>query len=133
MRAGRTLTKEKLMGVPGAEAQIHKAVLAWEGVTAHPHRFGGTEYRFGRREIGHIHGNRLVDIPFPKKVRDEVIAAGQAEPHHVLPESGWVSCFLRHPDDIDRVISLLRHSFELAQQQRRQSGAQKDRARYSSD
>lgn len=109
------------MGVPGAEEQIHKTVMVWEGVTAHPHQFGGTEYRLGRREIGHIHGNRLVDIPFPKNVRDEVVAAGQAEAHHILPESGWVSCYLRDPDDVDQVIRLLRRSFELAlaQKQRR--------------
>ena len=64
----------------GAREHIKQAVLAWEGVTAHSHRFGGTEYRLGRREIGHIHGDYLVDIPFPKKVRDELVAAQQAEP-----------------------------------------------------
>ncbi len=42
-------------------------------MTAHPHRFGGTEYRLGKRELGHIHGDYLVDIPFPKKVRDEIM------------------------------------------------------------
>ena len=123
------------MGVPGAAAQIHEAVLAWEGVTAHPHRFGGTEYRLGRREIGHIHGNQLVDIPFPKKVRDEIVAAGQAEVHHILPESGWVSCYLRHPNDVDGVISLIRRSFELAlaQQQQRQKRTSEDTATYGHD
>ena len=109
------------MGVSGAKEQIHEAVLIWEGVTAHPHRFGGTEYRLGRREIGHIHGDRLVDIPFPRKVRDEVIAAGQAEPHHILPGSGWVSCYLRQPDDVALVVSLLRRSFELAKAQQQRS------------
>jgi Family of unknown function (DUF5519) len=28
---------------------------------------------------------------YPKKVRDEMVAAGEAEPHHILPETGWVS------------------------------------------
>jgi hypothetical protein len=87
-------------------------------VTAHPHRFGGTEYRLGRREIGHIHGDYLVDIPFPKKVRDEIVAAGRAEPHHILPESGWISFYLREPADVERAISLFRQSFELAMKQR---------------
>ena len=35
------------MAVPGARAKIQEAVLAWEGVTAHPHRFGGTEFQLG--------------------------------------------------------------------------------------
>ena len=45
-------------------------LASWPGVEAHPHRFGGTEYRIGKREIGHIHGDALVDIPFPTKVRE---------------------------------------------------------------
>ena len=72
------------MAVKNAQQKISEAVLSWPAVTAHPHRFGGTEYRLGKRELGHIHGDYLVDIPFPKKVRDEIIAAGQAGPHHIL-------------------------------------------------
>jgi hypothetical protein len=55
------------MSVPGAQAAITKVVTAWDGITAQPHRFGGLEYMLGTREIGHIHGDHLVDIPFPKK------------------------------------------------------------------
>lgn len=72
------------MSVHGARQKIHDAVLSWPGVTAGPHRFGGMEYRLGKRELGHIHGERLVDVPFPKKVREEIIAAGRAEPHLLL-------------------------------------------------
>ena len=93
-------------------------MLSWPGVTTHPHRFGGSEYRLGRREIGHVHGDQLVDIPFPTRVRNEVVAAGRAEPHHVLPDSGWVSLFLREASDVDTAIELLRLSFELAQKQK---------------
>jgi hypothetical protein len=87
-------------------------------VTAHPHQFGGVEYRLGKREIGHIHGDALVDIPFPTKVRDELVAAGTAEPHHVLPESGWVSFYIRQPEHVGEAIALLRRSYELALRQR---------------
>ena len=106
------------MSIRGAKEQIMQAILTWEGITAQPHRFGGTEYRLGRREIGHIHGDYLVDIPFPKKVRDEIVAAGRAEPHHVLPESGWISFYLREPADVERAIGLFRQSFELTLKQR---------------
>jgi len=98
--------------------KIHQSVTSWPGIEAHPHRFGGTEYRLGRRELGHIHGDHLVDIPFPKKVRDEVIAARLAEPHHVLPESGWVSVFLRQPSDVETALALFRRSYELAVEQK---------------
>ena len=106
------------MSVPDAQEQITKVVLGWEGVTAQPHRFGGTEYRLGRRELGHIHADYMLDIPFPKKVRDEVVAVGHALPHHLLPETGWVSFYIRVPVDIQAAIALLRQSFELAMDQR---------------
>ena len=106
------------MTVQNAQNQISTAVLQWEGVTAHPHRFGGTEYRLGTREIGHIHGDYLVDIPFPSKIRDEIVASGQAEAHHVLPESGWVSFYIRQPDDIAAAIDLLRRSYDIAAKQK---------------
>lgn len=106
------------MTINGAADKVKQVVLAWPGVTAHPHQFGGTEYRLGKREIGHIHGDVLVDIPFPTKVRDELVAAGTAEPHHVLPESGWVSFYIRQPEQVAAAIALLRRSYELALRQR---------------
>ena len=106
------------MSVRGAQAFITRALTSWAGVTVQPHRFGGVEYVIGKREIGHIHGDHLVDIPFPKKVRDEIIAVGRAQPHHILPETGWVSFYLREQDDIDKAITLLHESYEIAQKQK---------------
>jgi Family of unknown function (DUF5519) len=96
---------------------IEDQVLGWEGVTVHPHRFGGREYRLGSREIGHSHGNELVDVPLTIPVRDRMIAAGLAEHHHLLPESGWVSIYLRTPEDVQHAIAVLEHSLGLARQQ----------------
>jgi len=102
------------MSVPGAQRRIVEAAGQWAEVEIKPHRYGGLEFRLGRRELGHIHGDRLLDIPFPKRVRDELVACGDAEPHHVLPNSGWVSVFLRAEEDVPRAISLLERSFSLA-------------------
>jgi len=103
--------------VQGASEQITQTVVSWPAVTAQPHRFGGTEYRLGRREIGHIHGDAMVDIPFPTKVSHRLVEAGRAEPHHILSDSGWVSFYIRQPEDINQAITLLRESFELAARQ----------------
>lgn len=102
------------MPVKGAGQEIFETVTHWEEIAYAPHRFGGTEYRIGRREVGHVHGDSLVDIPFPLHVRDELVKSGEAEPHHILPRSGWVSVFLRNPDDVGRAIRLLRKSYEMA-------------------
>ena len=107
------------MPVSGAQERITQAVALWPGMHTAPHRFGGTEYVYGEsREIGHIHGDSLVDIPFPRRVRDEIVAAGLAEPHHILPESGWISLFLRRESDVDTAIVLLKRSYDIALQQR---------------
>jgi hypothetical protein len=89
--------------------QIEHEVASWDGVTVEPHRFGGVEFRVGRRELGHLHGNRLADLPFPVKVREQLVAAGRARPHHVLPDSGWVSVYIR---DVAAVVDLFRMSYE---------------------
>ncbi len=106
------------MAVVGAGQRIKDTVTGWEGVQAQPHRFGGVEYTLGTREIGHVHGDQLVDIPFPKRVRDELVAAGAAQPHHVLPETGWVSFYIRSEADVERAIGLLQRSYALAVAQR---------------
>lgn len=102
------------MPVAGAGENIYEKVTSWEEIANAPHRFGGTEYCVGHREVGHVHGDSLVDIPFPLPVRDELVNSGEAEPHHILPKSGWVSIFLRKPADVDRAIRLLRRSYEIA-------------------
>ncbi len=111
------------MSVKGAQQSITAAVLCWERVTSQPHRFGGVEYVIGRREIGHIHGDHLVDIPFPKKVRDEIVATGRAQPHHILPETGWVSFYLKQESDVAQAIALLRESYQIAMMQKKRSNA----------
>ena len=102
------------MSVIGSKEKIHKAMMECDGVISGIHRFGGIEYKLGKREIGHIHGNHLVDIPFPKKIRDEIVENGEAQPHHVLPESGWVSVYMYNEDDVERAINLLKRSYDLA-------------------
>ncbi len=106
------------MAVHGASERIRTAVLSWAGVEAAPHRFGRVEFRIGRREIGHLHGDALLDIPFPTKLRDELVAAGLAEPHHVMPESGWVSFHLRREEDVQAAIDLLKRSYDIAAKQK---------------
>lgn len=102
-----------------ARQKILDAVSAWEGVSVAPHRFGGVEVRYGTRELGHIHGDDLADLPFPMAVRNELIRQGSAQPHHILPKSGWVSVPLTSAEDVQHVIALFRRSWELARQKKR--------------
>lgn len=98
----------------GSGARIEREVGSWEGVTVHPHRFGGVEFRLGKRELGHLHGDRLADLPFRRVVRDMLVETGRALPHHVLPESGWVSKPIETDEDAAEAIELFRLSYERA-------------------
>ena len=106
------------MSALNAQEIITQTLLSWEGVSTSPHRFGGVEYLLGTRELGHIHGDYLVDIPFPKKIREEIVSAKLAEPHHILPETGWISFYLREDGDIQKAIELLHRSYEIALKQK---------------
>lgn len=106
----------------GRAERVRRAVGSWDGVEVGPHRFGGIEFRLGRRELGHLHGDRIADLPFPRRVRDELIAAGRARPHHVLPDTGWVTVPLDGTEGVEGVIGLFRLSYDRARRARRHTG-----------
>ncbi len=94
-----------------ANEAVTREVSSWEGVSVHNHRFGGVEFRLGRRELGHLHGT-FADLPFRRDVHDELVASGRAKPHHILPDSGWVTAPMRSRAEAENVISLLRQNYE---------------------
>jgi hypothetical protein len=98
---------------PSRANRIEAAVTSWDGVTAHDHRFGGREFRYGRRELGHLHGDRLADLPFPKRIAAMLVETGRAEPHR-FAQGGWVSFPIRDEQDVDEAIELFRLSYERA-------------------
>ena len=98
----------------GIGERIRVEVGSWDGVTSQPHRFGGVAFMFGKRELGHIHGDRLADLPFPKRVAEGLIADGKALPHHVVRDSGWVSKPIRGEEDVEGVLELFRLSYDRA-------------------
>jgi hypothetical protein len=110
-------------------ARIRSEVASWDGVSIHPHRFGGIEFRLGGRELGHLHGERWVDLPFTRRIRDMLVETGRASPHHVLPHTGWVSRQISSEEDVGDVIELFRLAYERARvaqvvRESRQQGAQ---------
>ena len=92
--------------------QIESEVGGWSGVETRAHRFGGVEFRVNGHEIGHLHGERMADLPFPVRMREELVASGKAEVHHVLPQTGWVSYRIRRPGDVEGALGLFRKNYE---------------------
>lgn len=91
--------------------KLQDKVSAWPQVTVHPHRFGGREFRFGRAEVGHVHRDGAVDIPFPRSIRDVLLAERLAEEHRWVPDSGWITFDMRNEEHLEHAAWLLRLSY----------------------
>jgi hypothetical protein len=113
IRAAHLFTRHRSTTMSTA-TMIHDEVLRWPGVTEAPHRFGGVEFRLGKRELGHLHGDYLADLPFPVRVREELVWEGKAMPHHILPQSGWVSYPIRDEAAVPGAIALFRLAYDRA-------------------
>ena len=91
--------------------RLEEEVSAWPEKSVHAHRFGGREFRFGSAEVGHVHEGGVVDIPFPRSVRDALLAEGLAEEHRWVPNSGWITFHVRSEEDFNHAVWLLRLSY----------------------
>ena len=92
--------------------QFVEAISAWDGVSHNAHRFGGTEFKFGRVEVGHVHHNNgMVDIPFTVSIREALVDEDLALHHHLLTDSGWITFYIHNDDDLQHAIWLMRISY----------------------
>jgi hypothetical protein len=113
MNIGHFKELETLAQQGSAREAVIRHVSSWKGVSVHEHRFGGVEFRLDRRELGHLHGS-FADVPLPRRIRDEIVASGRAKPHHVVPDSGWVTVPMRTASEAENVIGLFRLNYERA-------------------
>jgi hypothetical protein len=96
-----------------AARQITDEVTSWPGVEAGHGDRGAFAFRLGRREIGHLHGDRVLHIGFPKAVWHELYDAGRIDYHPVFPgKPGYASRAIEGADDIRDVIALLRLNYD---------------------
>ncbi len=99
---------------------IEQEVLRWPGVTATPGRFGATAFRYGEREIGHLHRRdwiadlpvTLADLPVTPEIREELLARGRATPHLAGVE-GYVSYPIQDQEDVSVVLEILGWNYDL--------------------
>jgi len=98
-----------------ASEQITEEVTAWPGVTAGHAERGAFAFHIGRRELGHLHGDRVLHLGFPKAVWHELHNAGRIDYHPVFPgRPGYASRAIANPEDVRDVIALLRINYDRA-------------------
>ena len=100
----------------GANAQITAEVTSWPGVEAGAGQRGEYAFTVGRRQIGHLHGDRAAHFSFPKAVWTELYEQGRVDYHPVFPgKPGHASRRIESEDDVRDVIELLRLNYDRAQ------------------
>jgi Luciferase len=95
--------------------RITDEVTSWPGVEAGPGSRGEFAFTLGRRQLGHLHGDRAAHFSFPKDVWAELHAAGRITEHPVFPgRQGPAARRIEDEDDVEDVIALLRLNYDRA-------------------
>jgi hypothetical protein len=93
--------------------RITAAVTSWPGVEAGPGRRGEFAFKIGRREIGHLHGDRSAHFSFPKDVWRELMSEGRIVEHPVFPgREGPGARRIESAADVTDVIELMRLNYD---------------------
>jgi hypothetical protein len=97
-----------------ASDRIFAEASNWQGVTiGDVGRRGERSVFLGRRELGHLHGDRVLHIGFPSQVWHELYEAGRITYHPVFPDKvGWAARRIETDEDVVDVIALLRINYD---------------------
>jgi hypothetical protein len=93
--------------------RITEEVTSWPGVDAGPGSRGEFAFTVGRRQIGHLHGDRSAHFSFPKSVWAELHGQGRIVEHPVFPgKQGPAARRIETDADVEDVIALMRLNYE---------------------
>jgi hypothetical protein len=103
---------------------VEREVLRWPGVTSEPGRFGATSFRYGKREIGHIHRDLIADLPVTAGMREDLLSQGRARPHRAGVK-GYISYPLENEEDVSAVLEILGRNYDRAKDAAERRAAQR--------
>ncbi|SEQ88534.1 luciferase domain-containing protein [Pedobacter rhizosphaerae] len=92
--------------------EIEREVCSWEDTTVGLHRYGGTQFNYRQKEIGHIHSNGILDVRLNRKTKQLLIQENKVKAHHVFKRSGWISLYIVNKKDIETALTILRLSYK---------------------
>lgn len=96
-----------------AAERIEAEVTSWAGVTAGIGKRGEYGFSVGRRQIGHLHGDRVAHFAFPKSLWAELMDEGRIE-RHPVDRPGLGARTLRTGEDVADSIALMRINYDRA-------------------
>jgi uncharacterized membrane protein YcgQ (UPF0703/DUF1980 family) len=95
--------------------EIEQEVLSWKNTSMQIHKYGGIQFNCGKNEIGHIHGNGLLDILFSRAIKSQFLKEEKVLDHHTFKNSGWITFPIKTIEDKESAIELLKYSYESFQ------------------
>jgi hypothetical protein len=75
----------------------------------------------------------VADLPFPVRMREELVESGKAQPHHVLPQTGWVSYYLSGENDVAGALDLFKKNYDRLTTRKSEGDAGRAGSRRASD
>ena len=97
----------------GANERITAEATSWPGVEAGTGKRGEWGFTVGRKEIGHLHGDRAAHFGFPKEVWQELFDADRIDYHPVFPgRPGFGARAIESASDEQDVIAMLRMNYD---------------------
>ena len=90
---------------------VEREVLGWPGTSSGPGRFGSVAFRYGKREIGHVHRDLIADLPVTQEMRERLLLGGRARPHRA-GSRGYVSYPMESREDASAVLEISRSNYE---------------------
>lgn len=94
---------------------LEEELMAWKGIQFSRHHYGGMQINYEKKELGHIHGNGLLDVHVGSGNKEYCIQNLHCENHHILDDSNaWVSFWIREKEDFEKALQLLSFVYEKA-------------------
>jgi RNA polymerase sigma-70 factor (ECF subfamily) len=97
-----------------AAERIITEALSWPGVSRANGEFGSVVLRLDLCELGHLHGDAVVDVPLSPKLRDQDIKHAVAPERQPSHDPAWVTVALDGEEDVQQALELLRGNYERA-------------------
>ena len=97
-----------------ASEQITAEVTSWPGVEAGTGVRGEFAFTLGKRELGHLHGDRIAHFGFPKDVWADLFEqkGGSTTTQSFPGRPGFASRTIETDEDVQDVIALLRLNYD---------------------
>ncbi|MVN90661.1 luciferase domain-containing protein [Mucilaginibacter aquatilis] len=93
--------------------EIETEVSKWKGVKITSHKYGGLQFNYKQKEIGHIHGNGMLDVLLNKTSKQYISDNKRVREHHSIKSSGWISFSIVSNNDVQMALKLLAMAYNL--------------------